>query len=137
MTDGWADEAARFAAQGDPVFGPSLVAPQDPSEADRVDRYDVELPPEPPWGRADADVMEDIRDFKAAAERQSLRTSETILPPWAERLYRWFMIPGPRRGGTYLYCPFFLRLHENPPMYCARFRSEAAYRRHYRRRHIS
>ena len=43
----------------------------------------------------------------------------------------------PHPGGTWFYCPFFLRLHDDPPMYCARFRRAKAYRRHWRRHHAS
>jgi hypothetical protein len=45
-------------------------------------------------------------------------------------------IPEPRLGGTFIYCPVFKRTHYDPPMYCARFTTLAAYRRHYRRHHL-
>lgn len=44
-------------------------------------------------------------------------------------------VPRPKRGGTFFYCPEFMRAHYDPPMYCARFRTAKAYRRHWRRFH--
>jgi hypothetical protein len=47
--------------------------------------------------------------------------------------------PPPRRGGTFVYCPVTLCASEaqGVPLDYTRFRTEKAYRRHWRRRHAS
>lgn len=82
-----------------------------------------------PWDDPEATPLADIRQVMEDAAAVPFRPFELLVPGW--------LPPQPKRGGTYLYCPWTHEVGTTHTWCLGKFRTPKQYRKHWRRSHAN